>query len=85
MTHAPKPVVIFVARGDNGAWRKSKPDYRRHKAQRKDPPWPPHREIPTVDRDALRRRVEKMREETRAQVEALREAGRQFRAALRAA
>jgi hypothetical protein len=85
MTYAPKPVVIFVATGDNGAWRKSKPDYRHQKAQRKDPPWPVKQSIPSWDKDEFRRRVEEHLRTTKSQREALKAAGRDFRAALRAA
>jgi hypothetical protein len=83
VSYAPLSVILVpvpVATGDSGAWRRAKPDYRQHKAQRPEH-WPPHRDIPVVDREALRRRAEKMREETRPQVEALKAAGAAFRAA----
>jgi hypothetical protein len=85
VTHAPKPVVIFVATGDNGVSRRSKPDYRQHRVTRKDAPWPVKHSIPQLDRTELRRRVEEHRRATRQQVEGLKAAGREFRAAIRPA
>jgi hypothetical protein len=87
--NAPKAVIILVpvAPGDRGVWRRSKPEDRRgHKAVRPTEPWRPARSIPAqLDRDELRRRVEQFREGHRQQVEAVLAAGRDFRAALRAA
>jgi hypothetical protein len=57
--NAPRPVVVLipVASGDNGAWRRSKPQYRRHKAQRSEP-WRPRENIPQLDTDRPRRLAE---------------------------
>jgi hypothetical protein len=88
VSHAPLSVIVVpvpVATGDNGAWSRARPDFRRHKAQRPER-WPPKQNIPRqLGRDDLRRRVEENREATRSRVEALNAAGRAFRAALRAA
>jgi hypothetical protein len=80
VTHAPRAVVVLVpvGTGDNGAWGRAKPDYRRHKAVRKDAPWPGKQSIPSWDRNELLRRIEEVRRATRAQVEALKAAGREM-------
>jgi hypothetical protein len=76
--HASQAVVVLVsvAAGDRGVWKKFQPDYRRHKAVRKDPPWPVKQSIPSWDRAELIRRIEEMRRVTRAQRQALKAAGR---------
>jgi hypothetical protein len=69
----PQPVVILVpvpvAPGDRGVFKKI--DYRRHKALRpNDAPWPVKQGIPSqLDRETLRRRVQKWRDANRARVE----------------
>jgi hypothetical protein len=84
MNHAPTPAIIFVevptGTGDRGCFRKghsgiieqSVPMSRRGRAR------PP---IPQPDVETLRRRVERFRGARKQEIEALREAGRQFRAA----
>jgi hypothetical protein len=75
--NAPRPVVVLVpiASGDNGAWRRSRPDFRRHKAQRTEPHRPPQ-PIPERDIQRLRQLAEDFRRATRSQAEALLAAGR---------
>jgi hypothetical protein len=72
MTHAPKPVVVFVpvAIGDRRCWRRSKPEDRRaHKAVRPEH-WPVRQGIPSqLGRDELRRRVQEFRDANRSRVE----------------
>jgi hypothetical protein len=75
--NAPLSVIIVpvpVAPGDRGVFKKF--DYRRQRAVRKDPPWPPKQSIPRWDKDELRRLVEQMREGHRQQTEAVLAAGR---------
>jgi hypothetical protein len=48
---APRPVIVHIeVPGAKGAWRHSKPDYRRHKARRE--PWRPREHIPQLDVDS---------------------------------
>jgi hypothetical protein len=78
MTHAPLQIVLVpypAAGSPKEARRLAPPPY----PQRKDPPWPVKQAIPRWDREALRRRVEELRRETRPQVEALKAAGLAFR------
>jgi hypothetical protein len=76
---APLQAIVWLIGPD---WSKgSKPPPRRPATPR-PAPWRPQRSIPSWDKEALHRRVEEMRRATRAQVEAMRLAGR---AMLRAA
>jgi hypothetical protein len=76
MIQAPRSVAILVpvAPGDRGAWRRANPTY---PAPRKSrwPDWPTRQAIPQVDREALRRSVEETLRATRRQREELRAAG----------
>jgi hypothetical protein len=76
--NAPRPVVVLVpiASGHNGAWRRSRPDFRRHRAIcPSEPHWPPQ-PIPERDIERLRQLAEEFRRATRSQAEALLAAGR---------
>jgi hypothetical protein len=74
VTHAPLSVIVVpvpVAAGDRGVWKKFQPDYRRHKALRKDSPWPVKQSIPGSDRNELRRRAQEWRDVNRSRAEAM--------------
>jgi hypothetical protein len=68
-------ILLPVAIGDRGCWRKVK-NARHHKIDRSTKPWSPRQVPPQPDTDELRRRVQQFREAVRVQHEALLSAGR---------
>jgi hypothetical protein len=82
--YAPKPAIIFipVGTGDNGAHRRARPDFRRHRAIRTEPHRPPQ-PIPERDVERLRRLAEQFRDAVRVQHEAVLAAGRAMLQTLR--
>jgi hypothetical protein len=81
MTHVSVQIVLVPYQvGNPKEARRVKPVY---PSKPKPEGWRPARAIPQLDYEALKRRVEDMRRTTRSQVEALREAGRRFRATMR--
>jgi hypothetical protein len=82
--NAPRSVVIFVpvASGDNGAWRRARPDFRRHRTIRAEPHRRPQ-PIPERDVERLRRLAEQFRDAVRVRHEAVLEAGRALLSGLR--
>jgi hypothetical protein len=80
--NAPVQIVLvpYPAAGSPKEAQRPKPVY---PSKPKPEGWRPARAIPQLDREALRRHVEELLQTTRPQVEALREAGRRFRAAMR--